>query len=61
MTALLGSGLTDGIMRQSAFTLDHDHCTNDTRGGHHPLLWHILVGLTDNRWLSDALGAGEKI
>ena len=38
MTALLGSQLTDGIMRQSAFTSDHDYCTtNDTRSGHqHP-------------------------
>ena len=38
VTALLGSQLTDGIMRQSAFTSDHDYCTtNDTRSGHqHP-------------------------
>ena len=38
MTALLGSQLTDGIMRQSAFTSDHSYCTtNDMHSGHqHP-------------------------
>ena len=64
MTALLGSQLTDGIMRQSAFTSDHDYCTtNDTRSGHqHPQNISTKVkSISDLDMRNEHIGILEKV